>query len=130
MTVGSTASRTRGGIHPAAHRRSILAGTLNLFDHEYLHSTATSRSPSCSRSAVTIDSPTAAPLGTLRSLAYLLPVIDEVIAMRASPDYFHYVRRKLERIAHDRWWALGNSRPVALNADPRSVLKGGEFHPI
>jgi hypothetical protein len=44
----------------------------------------------------------AAPLGTIRSLAYFLPVIDEVIAMRVSPDYVHYVRRKLERIAHDR----------------------------
>lgn len=38
----------------------------------------------------------------IRSLAYFLPVIDEVIAMRVSPDYFQYVRRKLERIAHDR----------------------------
>jgi hypothetical protein len=37
-----------------------------------------------------------------RSLAYFLPVVDEVIAMRVSPDYFHYVRHKLERIAHDR----------------------------
>jgi hypothetical protein len=48
-----------GGMHAAALRRSILAGTLNLFDHEYLHKTffATSPSPSCSRSAVTIDSP-------------------------------------------------------------------------
>jgi hypothetical protein len=44
----------------------------------------------------------AAPLGTIRSLAYFLPVIDEVIAMRISPDYFQYVRRKLDRIAHDR----------------------------
>ena len=44
----------------------------------------------------------APPLGTIRSLAYFLPVIDEVIAMRVSPDYFQYVRRKLERIARDR----------------------------
>jgi hypothetical protein len=44
----------------------------------------------------------AAPLGTIRSLAYFLPVIEEVIGMRVSPDYFQYVRRKLERIAHDR----------------------------
>jgi hypothetical protein len=29
-------------------------------------------------------------------------VIDEVIAMRVSPDYFQCVRRKLDRIAHDR----------------------------
>ena len=42
------------------------------------------------------------PLGTIRSLAYFLPVIEEVLAMRVSPDYFKHVRRKLERIAHDR----------------------------
>jgi hypothetical protein len=42
------------------------------------------------------------PLGTIRSLAYFLPVIEEVLAMRVSPEYFHHVRRKLERIAHER----------------------------
>jgi hypothetical protein len=44
----------------------------------------------------------ASPLGTIRSLAYFLPVIEEVIEMRVSPDYFQYIRRKLERIAQDR----------------------------
>jgi hypothetical protein len=44
----------------------------------------------------------APPLGMIRSLAYFLPVIEEVIGMRVSPDYFQYVRLKLERIAHDR----------------------------
>ena len=44
----------------------------------------------------------APPLGTIRSLAYFLPVIEEVLDMRVSPDYFKHVRRKLERIAHDR----------------------------
>ena len=44
----------------------------------------------------------APPLGTIRSLAYFIPVIEEVIAMRVSPAYFQYVRSKLERIAHDR----------------------------
>src|SRR6266849_10860522 len=44
----------------------------------------------------------APPLGTIRSLAYFLPVIEEVLALRVSPDYFQYVRRKLERIARDR----------------------------
>jgi hypothetical protein len=41
-------------------------------------------------------------LGTIRSLAYFLPVIEEVIGLRVSPDYFQYIRRKLERIARDR----------------------------
>jgi hypothetical protein len=42
-----------------------------------------------------LDAP---PLGTIRSLAYFLPVIEEVLAMRVSPEYFQHVRRKLERI--------------------------------
>jgi len=42
--------------------------------------------------------PTSAlPLGTIRSLAYFMPVIEEVLGMRVSPDYFHYLRHKLER---------------------------------
>ena len=44
----------------------------------------------------------APPLGAIRSLAYFLPVIEEVLEMRVSPDYFQHVRRKLERIARDR----------------------------
>jgi hypothetical protein len=46
-----------------------------------------------------VDAP---PLGTIRSLAYFLPVIEEVLDMRVSPEYFQHVRRKLERIARDR----------------------------
>jgi len=46
-----------------------------------------------------VDSP---PLGTIRSLAYFLPVIEEVLELRVSPDYFQHVRRKLERIARGR----------------------------
>jgi len=41
-------------------------------------------------------------LGTIRSLAYFLPVIEEVLGMRISPDYFQYLRHKLERIAPTR----------------------------
>ena len=44
----------------------------------------------------------APPLGTIRSLAYFLPVIEEVLDMRVSPEYFQHVRRKLERISRDR----------------------------
>jgi hypothetical protein len=39
----------------------------------------------------------AAPLGTIRSLAYLLPVIDEVLGLQVNPDYFRYLRQKIER---------------------------------
>jgi len=38
----------------------------------------------------------APPLSTIRSLAYFLPVIEEVLELRVSPDYFRYLRRKLE----------------------------------
>src|SRR6266852_258459 len=41
----------------------------------------------------------APPLGPIRSLAYFLPVIEEVLALRVSTDYFQYLRYKLERIA-------------------------------
>jgi len=37
----------------------------------------------------------APPLGAIRSLAYFLPVIDEVRELRVSPDYFRYLRNKL-----------------------------------
>ncbi len=40
----------------------------------------------------------AAPLGTIRSLAYFLPVIEEVLDMRVSQEYFQYLRRKLQQV--------------------------------
>lgn len=42
-----------------------------------------------------IRRPDALPLGTVRSLAYFLPVIEEVLELRVSPDYFQYLRQKL-----------------------------------
>ena len=44
----------------------------------------------------------APPLGTIRSLAYFLPVIKEVLLLRASPDYFDYLRHKLTRAGSSR----------------------------
>jgi len=44
----------------------------------------------------------ARPLGAIRSLAYFLPVIEEVLGLRVSPDYFQYLRHKLERVAPTR----------------------------
>jgi hypothetical protein len=44
----------------------------------------------------------ASPLGTVRSLAYFLPVIAEVLDLRLSPDYFQYLRYKLARMAESR----------------------------
>jgi hypothetical protein len=42
------------------------------------------------------------PLGTIRSLAYFLPVIEEVLGLRANPDYFRYLRQKIERFIQTR----------------------------
>jgi hypothetical protein len=40
----------------------------------------------------------AAPLGTVRSLAYFSPVIEEVLTLQASQDYFQHIRRKLAQM--------------------------------
>jgi hypothetical protein len=37
----------------------------------------------------------APPLGTIRSLAYFLPVVDEFRVLNVSPDYFRYLRRQI-----------------------------------
>jgi hypothetical protein len=41
-------------------------------------------------------------LATIRSLAYFLPVIEEVLGLRISPNYFQYLRHKLQRVAPTR----------------------------
>jgi hypothetical protein len=38
-------------------------------------------------------------LVAVRSLAYFLPVIEEVLELRINPDYFQYLRQKLQRIS-------------------------------
>ena len=42
------------------------------------------------------------PLGTIRSLAYFLPVIEEVLSLRVHPDYFRYLRHKIEHAGQPR----------------------------
>ena len=44
----------------------------------------------------------ARPLGTIRSLAYFLPLIEEVQSLRVSPEYFRYLRRKLASLSSPR----------------------------
>jgi len=44
----------------------------------------------------------APPLGTIRSLAYFLPVIEEVLQLRVAPHYFDYLRQKLARTGSTR----------------------------
>ena len=40
----------------------------------------------------------APPLGTIRSLAYFSPVIEEVLSLRVSPDYFSHLHHKLRSL--------------------------------
>jgi hypothetical protein len=40
----------------------------------------------------------APPLTAVRSLAYFMPVIEEVLETEVSEDYFQYVRQKLQRL--------------------------------
>lgn len=40
----------------------------------------------------------ATPLGTIRSLAYFSPVIDEVWESKVSPQYFDYLRHRLRSV--------------------------------
>ena len=49
-----------------------------------------------------IRSAGAAPLGTIRSLAYFLPVIEEVLQLQVSQEYFQHLRHKLQRAASAR----------------------------
>jgi len=38
-----------------------------------------------------------APLGTIRSLAYFSPVIEEVLQLQVSKEYFQHLRYRLQR---------------------------------
>src|SRR5207237_9955586 len=40
-------------------------------------------------------SPEASPLGTIRSLAYFVPVMEEVLEGKVGQDYFNYLRYRL-----------------------------------
>ena len=42
--------------------------------------------------------PDAPPLPPIRSLAYFLPVIDELLGDDPDPEYFFYLRHKLQRL--------------------------------
>ena len=62
------------------------------------------------------------PLGTIRSLAYFLPVIDEVLNSRVSPDYFRYLRHWMER--HTQTRQVG-PRLFARQTNQRAHLRRG-----
>ena len=44
----------------------------------------------------------AAPLGIIRSLAYFSPVIEEVLQLQVSQEYFQHLRQRLQRAASAR----------------------------
>ena len=54
------------------------------------------------------------PLSPIRSLAYSLPVIDELLAHPAPENYLEYLRLKLRRMAEQR----GTSAEVQKKAFP------------
>jgi hypothetical protein len=39
----------------------------------------------------------APPLGVIRSLAYFLPVLEEVLRLQVGPEYFRYLRNRIAR---------------------------------
>jgi hypothetical protein len=41
---------------------------------------------------------TAPPLAPVRSLAYFLPIIEEVLNLNVSQDYFQHVRRRVQQL--------------------------------
>jgi len=49
-----------------------------------------------------IRSADAPPLGLIRSLAYFVPVIEEVRQLKVSQDYFQHLRRRLHRATSAR----------------------------
>jgi len=42
------------------------------------------------------------PLNTIQSLAYFSPVIEEILQLRISPQYFEYARVKIKRFLANR----------------------------
>ena len=40
----------------------------------------------------------APPLGAIRSLAYFSPVIEEVLQLQSSPEYFRYLRTSIAKL--------------------------------
>lgn len=44
----------------------------------------------------------APPLSAIRSLAYFLPVIEEVLDLNSPPSYFQYLRQKINRLMSTR----------------------------
>jgi hypothetical protein len=44
----------------------------------------------------------AAPLGAIRSLAYFVPVIEEVLQLQVGQEYFQHLRHKLQRAGSAR----------------------------
>ena len=64
----------------------------------------------------------APPLGTIRSLAYFLPVIEEVLELRVSPDYFEYLRHKLGRSGVDAVGAAPSAR--MMEKQPARLRRG------
>lgn len=66
----------------------------------------------------------ALPLGTIRSLAYFLPVIDEVLGLHVNPDYFHYLRQRSNAPAEPVKPQPGPSRSDPYHPSPARLRRG------
>jgi hypothetical protein len=40
----------------------------------------------------------ATPLAIIRSLAYFMPVIEEVLQLKVGPEYFQHLRARIQRV--------------------------------
>lgn len=70
----------------------------------------------------------APPLGTIRSLAYFSPVIEEVLELRVSQDYFQYLRSKIRSFLQPKLGGLPSENPNTAN--DCNQLTGNRLSPI
>lgn len=59
----------------------------------------------------------APPLGIIRSLAYFSPVIEEVLSLTVSPEYFRYLRQRIATFPSPNSSLRASSRTHACGVD-------------
>ena len=87
--------RTPGTTGAVRHNDRLLAAAL--YDRA-VPATAVENALILAASRRIFRPPDAVPLQPIRSLHYLLPVIEEVLQLRISQDYFRYLRFHLDRV--------------------------------
>ena len=87
--------RTPGTTGAVRRNDHLLAATL--YDRA-VSATAVENAPVLAASRRIFRPPDAIPLQPIRSLHYLLPVIDEVLQLRISQEYFRYLQFHIDRV--------------------------------